>query len=233
MEILFVTGELGVSTRRRAFERVYDLVERVLPAEVLARPEVPEMEARRRLVLDAARSLGVATMADLADYHRQKKTPVKQLLPELVAEGALEQVRVDGWADPAYVVPGVRVPRRGCPDGRLVGPFDPLVWCRPRNIRLFDFAYTIEIYVPEPKRVYGYYVLPFLQGDSIVARLDVRSDRRSGVLRVPGAFAEAGADVDCELLVRELRLLASWQGCGDVEIGTKGDLSKALRKVAA
>jgi len=231
MEVLLVAGELGVATRRRAFERVYDLVERVMPAEVLQAPPVPEPEARRFLVIEAARSLGVGTMADIADYHRQKRTPVKAVIKELVAAGALEQIEVEGWTDPAYVVPGTRVPRRGCPDGRLVSPFDPLVWYRPRNVRLFDFQYAIEIYVPEPKRVYGYYVLPFLQGDSIVARVDVRSDRRAGVLRVPGAFAEAGADVDVELLMGELRLLASWQGCGDVAVGAKGSLSKALRRV--
>lgn len=231
MELLFLTGELGVATRRRAFERVYDLVERVMPPEVLAASPVPELEARRHLVLDAARCIGVGTQADLADYHRQKRTPVKQVVAGLVAEGMLEQVAVDGWKDPAYVLPGTKVPRRGCPDGRLVSPFDPLVWHRARNVRLFDFEYTIEIYTPEPKRVYGYYVLPFLQGDRIVARVDVRSDRKAGVLRVPGAFSEKGADVDPALLLAELQLLAAWQGCGEVEIGSKGDLAKVLRRV--
>jgi uncharacterized protein YcaQ len=229
LEGLFIFGEVGATTRRGAFERVYDLIERVIPAEVLAAPPVPEPEARRRLVLSAVRSLGVGTMDDIADYHRQKKTPVKQVLSDLVHEELVERVEIEGWAAPAYVLPGLRVPRRGCPGGRLVSPFDPLVWYRPRGVRLFDFDYTIEIYVPEPKRVYGYYVLPYLQGDRIVARVDVRSDRKAGVLRVPGAYAEAGADVDLDELVRELRLLAAWQGCADVEIGRKGGLSRQLR----
>jgi uncharacterized protein YcaQ len=233
LEGLFTFGEVAATTRRGAFERVYDLTERVMPPAILAAAPVPEAEARRMLVLSAVRSLGVGTMDDIADYYRQKKTPVKKVLAELVADGELVPVDVEGWAAPAYTLPTVRLPRRGCPDGRLVSPFDPLVWYRPRNVRLFDFTYAIEIYVPEPKRVYGYYVLPFLQGDSIVARLDVRSDRKAGVLRVPGAFAEKGADVDVDLLLRELRLLASWQGCGDIVVGTKGDLAKPLRKVAS
>jgi uncharacterized protein YcaQ len=138
-----------------------------------------------------------------------------------------------GWKDKAYGRPGRTIPRRGCPDGRLVSPFDPLVWFRPRDLRLFDFDYTIEIYTPEPKRRYGYYVLPFLQGDAIVGRVDVRSDRNAGVLRVPGAYSEEGAVVDVEGLAAELRLLAQWQGCGDIVVGDKGDLAKRLRKVAA
>jgi hypothetical protein len=150
-----------------------------------------------------------------------------------VDEGALVAHAVEGWADTAYALPTMKVPRRGCPDGRLVSPFDPLVWYRPRNVRLFDFDYTIEIYVPEPKRVYGYYVLPFLQGDRIVARVDVRSDRKAGVLRVPGAFSEHGTAVDVDGLMAELRLLASWQGCAEVVVGDRGDLAAGLRRVSA
>lgn len=231
IEWLFMAGEVGVTTRQGAFERVYDLVDRVIPPEVLAAPAVPDEEARERIILQAARHLGVGILNDLADYHRMLIQSAKVAIRSLVAKGELVEVRVEGWKQQAYAPADLTVPRRGCPDGRLVSPFDPLVWFRPRNLRLFDFDYTIEIYTPEPKRTYGYYVLPFLQGDRIVARVDVRSDRRAGVLRVPGAFAEAGATVDLDLLAAELRLLASWQGCDAVEVGTKGDLAKQLRRV--
>ena len=233
IEAMFVSGEVGVTTRKGAFERVYDLIEHVIPAEVLAAPQVEEHESRRRLLLLAARSLGIGTLKDLADYHRQLPTKVKPIVRELVEEGALVEHSVDGWTDVAYALPTMKVPRGGCPDGRLMSPFDPLVWYRQRNVRLFDFDYTIEIYVPEPKRIYGYYVLPFLQGDDLVARVDVRSDRKTGVLRVPGAFAEAGKSVDVDGLMAELRLLATWQGCADVVVGDRGDLAPALRKVRA
>lgn len=231
LEHLFRVGEVAVATRRGAFERVYDLAERVIPPQVLATPEVSEEDARRRMLLLAADHLGVGTLKDLVDYYRQKVTVAKPIARDLVAEGLLVEVEVEGWSDTAYARPSLTVPRRGCPDGRLVSPFDPLVWYRPRNERLFDFTYTIEIYVPEPMRVYGYYVLPFLQGDRIVARIDVRSDRKAGVLRVPASYAEDGATVDVAGLADELRLLARWQGCGDVQVGGQGNLAAALRKV--
>ena len=231
IEWLFMAGEVGVTARRGAFERVYGLIEDVIPPEVLAAPPVPDEEARDQLILRAARHLGVATTADLADYFRMLQAPAKSAIKRLVDRGELVEVAVEGWKDKAYAPAGFTVPRRGCPDGRLVSPFDPLVWYRPRNVRLFDFDYTIEIYVPEPKRIYGYYVLPFLQGDDVVARIDVRSDRKAGALRVPGAFSEKGKTVDVAGLMAELRLLAQWQGCADVVIGDKGDLAKALRKV--
>lgn len=233
LEGMFMFGEVAVTTRRGSFERVYDLTERVIPADVLAMPGLSGDESRRRLLLEAAHSLGIGTLKDLVDYHRLMLTKAKPVLRELVDEGALVQHAVEGWAEPAYALPTMTVPRRGCPDGRLVSPFDPLVWFRPRNIRLFDFNYTIEIYTPEPKRRFGYYVLPFLQGDEIVARVDVRSDRSAGVLRVPGAFAEAGTTVDVDVLMAELRLLAQWQGCAEVVVGDKGDLAAPLRKVRA
>ena len=235
VEGLFAEGEVGVVGRRRAFERVYDVIDRVIPGDVLARPLVPEHDARRMLLVQAARSLGVGTARDLVDYHRQKLADAKEALASLVEDGSLEEARVEGWKDAAYLVPGTTIPRKGCPDGRLVSPFDPLVWCRPRDLRLFDFTYTIEIYVPEPKRVYGYYVLPFLHGDRIAARVDVRSDRKAGVLRVHGAFAEPGIDHEAtaHALAGELRLLAGWQGCGAIEVGRKGDLAPALASLAS
>ena len=233
LESMFTFGQVGVTTRRGAFERVYDLIERVIPPDVLDATPTPAAEARQRLVLLAARSLGVGTIADLADYHRQKMAPAREAVRALVASGELVEVDVEGWKDVAYALPSMSVPRAGCPDGRLVSPFDPLVWYRKRNERLLDFVYAIEIYTPEAKRVYGYYVLPYLQGDRIVARVDVRSDRRAGVLRVPGVFSEAGAEVDLAMLMAELRLLAQWQGCEDVAVGSKGDLAASLRRVPA
>jgi uncharacterized protein YcaQ len=231
IEWLFMAGEVGVTTRQGAFERVYDLIDHVLPPEVLAAPAVADEDARDHLVLRAAGHLGVGTAADLSDYYRMLQAPAKAAIKRLVDRGDLVEVAVEGWKDKAYAPAGFAVPRKGCPDGRLVSPFDPLVWYRPRNVRLFDFDYTIEIYTPEPKRKYGYYVLPYLQGDRIVARVDVRSDRNNGVLRVPGAFAEKDAEVDPSLLMAELRKLAAWQGCASVEIGDRGDLATPLRRV--
>jgi uncharacterized protein YcaQ len=231
IEWLFMAGEVGVTTRKGAFERVYDLVDRVIPADVLAEPPVPDEEARERIILRAAAHLGVGILADLADYHRMRVELARAAVRSLVGRGELVEVAVEGWKQKAYALPTTTVPRHGCPDGRLVSPFDPLVWFRPRNVRLFDFDYTIEIYTPEPKRIYGYYVLPYLQGDRIVARVDVRSDRKAGVLRVPGAYVEKDADVDLDVLAGELKLLAEWQGCGAVEIGDKGELATPLRRV--
>jgi uncharacterized protein YcaQ len=152
-------------------------------------------------------------------------------LAELVEEGTIEEVRVEGWRDPAYMLPGTVRPRTidVC---ALVSPFDSLVWCRPRLERLFDFHYRIEIYVPAPKRIYGYYVLPFVLGDRIVARVDLKADRHAGELVVPGAFSEEGADikhVSAELM-SELREMATWLGLDRVRIGTNGDLATPLAK---
>jgi uncharacterized protein YcaQ len=233
IEWLFMAGEVGVTARRGAFERVYDLIEHVLPEDVLAAPHVADEDARDVLVGRAAHHLGIGTEADIADYYRMLRAPAKAAIARLVERGEVEIVTVEGWKDKAYVPAGPTIPRRGCPDGRLVSPFDPLVWFRPRDVRLFDFDYTIEIYTPEPKRKYGYYVLPFLQGDAIVGRVDVRSDRNASVLRVPGAYAEDAAIVDVDGLAAELRLLAQWQGCADIVVGDKGDLAKPLRKACA
>jgi uncharacterized protein YcaQ len=233
LESMFVFGEVAVTTRRGAFERVYDLAERVIRPDVFAAHSVPEHETRRELLLHAAQACGIGTYKDLADHFRLSITKTRAAMRELVAEGALVEHQVEGWSEPAYALPSLSIPRNGCPDGRLVSPFDPLVWYRPRDVRLFDFDYTIEIYTPEPKRRYGYYVLPFLQGDDIVARVDVRADRNRRVLRVPGAYSEDGESVDLDGLVDELRLLARWQGCDDIEVGEKGDLAKPLRRSVA
>jgi len=227
-EYLFGTGVLTTGTRRH-FQRLYDLPERVLPPAVLATPPPSAEEAARTLVLGSAAALGVATEPDLRDYYRLAPARSQVAVAELVEAGELEPVQVRGWERPAYRLPGARVPRRIT--GRaLLCPFDPLVWERARTERIFGFHYRIEIYVPEPKREYGYYVFPFLLDGELVARVDVKADRAAGVLRVPGAFAEPGAEVPRVVaeLAGELRAMAGWLGLDGVEVGERGDLAAPL-----
>ncbi len=231
LEYLFFSGRL-CAARRVNFERHYDLPERVLPRQVLEAPTPTQEEAQRQLLLIAAKRLGVATEADLGDYFRLPRAESKARVAELAEGGALVPVRVEGWRQPAYLSTERPAGLRRVAKARaLLTPFDSLVWARERTERLFGFRYRIEIYVPAPKRVYGYYVLPFLLGDRLAARVDLKSDRQAGVLRVRGAFAEAGVDpahVAAELAV-ELRLLSEWLGLGGVSVARKGDLAPALR----
>ena len=210
LEWLFRTGRLTTADRRN-FERRYDITERVIPPPVLAVPPPEPHDAMRALLLHAAEALGVGTEADLVDYFRLHGPTARPLVRELAAAGDLLVVEVDGWDKVAYLHPRAKTPRR-IDTAALLSPFDPVVWFRPRTRRLFDFTYTIEIYVPAPKRVYGYYVLPFLLGEEIVARVDVKADRKSGVLRVPGAFAEPGHDpaTVSAALDEQLASLAGW-----------------------
>jgi uncharacterized protein len=233
IEYLFFTGQV-MAERRVNFERLYDLAERVLPAPILEMPTPPAEEAQRELLLFAARRLGVATEPDLGDYFRLPRKESKARLAELVEAGALATVAVKGWDAPAYASPDLHVPRR-IRARALLTPFDSMVWARERTERLFGFRYRIEIYVPAAKRVHGYYVLPFLLGDRLVARVDLKSDRQAGVLRVVGAFAEPGVEEGrvAAGLADELRLVSRWLGLGGVEIGRKGDLAPALRKAVA
>ncbi len=240
LEHLFHHGDLAAIRRRSDFARLYDLADRVLPAAALDGPTPTEAEARTELLLLAARSLGVATLEDLADYHRQRNAPCKPLVAALVADGRLLAAHVEGWTRPAYVHPGATVPRRLAARA-LLSPFDSLVWNRARNERLFDFHYRIEIYVPEPKRVYGYYVLPFLLGDRLAGRVDLKADRAAGVLRVQGAYLEPGVGgggrsddlaVAADLL-EELRSMASWLELDVVATTSRGDLASALRRAGA
>jgi uncharacterized protein YcaQ len=168
----------------------------------------------------------------MADYHRQKLTEIKHLIGPLVDNGTLVEVHVDGWREKTYVHRDAKIPRT-VNARSLLSPFDSLVWCRPRNERLFDFHYRIEIYTPAPKRVYGYYVLPFLVGDTIVGRVDLKADRQAGVLRVNGAFAEKGVDVSymAEHLADELADMAQWLNLDEIETMRKGNVSSALRSV--
>ncbi|MRG60910.1 winged helix-turn-helix domain-containing protein [Agromyces sp. CFH 90414] len=231
LEWMFRTGEV-VCVERRRFERVYALPEQALPAAVLER-EVPVADALRELVERAASALGIATEADLADYWRMTRAQVKPAIADLVDAGTLVPVAVPGWqtgsrATPAWLHRDARRPRR-MEAVALLSPFDPVVWFRPRTERLFDFHYRIEIYTPEPQRKFGYYSLPVLIDDDVVGRVDLKSDRQGGVLRVQSAWAEAGAPADMAArLVPVLRAAAAWQGLDDVVVAGRGDLSPAL-----
>lgn len=232
LEYLFYSGQL-CAARRVNFERHYDLPERVLPGHVLEAPTPTQEEAQRQLLLIAAKRLGVATEADLGDYFRLPRAESKARVAELVEDGELIVVQVEGWDQPAYVTNERPAGLRRVAKARaLLTPFDSLVWARERTERLFDFRYRIEIYVPAPKRVHGYYVLPFLLGDRLVARVDLKSDRQAGVLRVRSAFAEPHADPKevARELAEELRLLSEWLGLGGVSVERKGDLASMLRK---
>lgn len=231
-EALFASGVLTTATRV-GFARHYDLTERVLPAEVVARV-VDDDEAVRELCLRAAGALGVATEADLRDYFRLSAKQVKPALAALVAKGELEPVEVAGWAAQAYLRAGLIVPRadRGT---ALLCPFDPLIFFRPRVERLFGFHYRIEIYTPAAKRQFGYYVWPFLLDGRLVGRVDLKAERTRDALHVVGAFAEPGQDhgrVAAALAV-ELRTMASWLGLADVTVGERGDLVATLTHALA
>jgi uncharacterized protein len=223
LEYMFFAG-IVTTAERRNFERVYDITERVIPRAVLDLATPTEEEAHRELLLLAARSCGVGTAADLADYFRLRMPVARPRLAELVEDGRLKQVEVHGWRQPAYVVPGTAVPRRA--NGRaLLVPFDPLIWERDRTERLFGFRYRIEIYVPAHKRTHGYYVLPFLLGDALVARVDLKSDRQAGVLRVQAAYAEPQAPAEtAAALTEELRALAQWLELDAVVTTGRGSL---------
>lgn len=213
MEWMFFAGEVTTATRRGAFERVYDLTERVLPADVLALPTPEPAAAQRELLRIASRAMGVATATDLRDYFRLPVADTKARLAELVEAGDLLPVTVEGWAQPAYLDPAARQPRQ-VEARALLAPFDPLIWERDRTERIFDFHYRIEIYTPIAKRTHGYYVLPFLLGDRLVGRVDLKSDRAEGQLLVHAVHFEK--DVKAKEVAgplrEELQLMADWLG---------------------
>jgi uncharacterized protein YcaQ len=226
LEVLFGWGDV-VSAGRVRFERTYALAEQRVPADILA-TTVSETDAVRALVAAGARAHGVGTLADLADYYRIRQAPARAAVDDLVASGELEPVTVDGWTQPAWLHRDARVPRR-MEAAALLSPFDPVVWARPRSERLFDFHYRIEIYTPAHKRVFGYYSLPVLVDDRIVGRVDLKSDRQNGVLRVQSAWRERIAPAGIEQrIVPLLEAARVWQGLDSIVVVDRGDLAHDL-----
>ncbi|MBV8393844.1 MAG: YcaQ family DNA glycosylase [Alphaproteobacteria bacterium] len=219
LEWLFFAGELTTATRRGTFERVYDLTERVLPAAIQALPTPDPDDAQRELLRISARAMGVATETDLRDYFRLGVADTKARLAELIEAGDLVQVDVEGWQKPGYLDPEARQPRR-IEARALLAPFDPLIWERDRTHRIFDFFYRIEIYTPVAKRKHGYYVLPFLLGDQLVGRVDLKADRQNDRLVAHAIHVEPGiARRSVEGPLREeLRLMADWLGLSGLSL---------------
>lgn len=227
LEWLFWAGLITTKTRR-GFERVYDLTERALPPRIVDLPTPDETDAQRELVRIAARALGVATAADLRDYFRLPLADAKARIAELVEAGELTPASVKGWRQPAWLAPDARRPRKVA-GAALLSPFDNLIWTRDRTERLFGTRVRLEIYTPAHKRTHGYYVLPFLEDEAITARVDLKSDRQAGVLRVQAAWREPDATAETpERLAAELRRMAGWLGLEGVEVAGKGDLAEAL-----
>ncbi len=235
IEFLFWSGQVS-SARRRGFERQYDLPERVLPAEILAAPTPSLAEAHRTLVARAARAIAIGSEADLRDYYRLALAPTRTAIAELVEAGTLVPITVEGWTKPGYrhreagAAPVIDPAR-----GALLSPFDNLIWMRERTARLFGMQFRLEIYVPQPRRVHGYYVLPFLLGDRLVARVDLKADRKSGTLLAHAAHAEPGVTrpAVAVALAAELQRLAHWLGLARVAAAKAGDLGPALARASA
>jgi uncharacterized protein YcaQ len=232
IEYLFWSGQV-TTARRRGFERLYDLPERVLPAEVLAAPTPEPADAHRELVEIGARSLGIATEADLRDYFRLRPAMARPAIAALVEAGALEEVTVEGWTKRAYLHRDAPAPC-AIDDSlaALLSPFDSLVWARERTERMFGMKYRLELYVPQPRRVHGYYVLPFLLGDRLVARVDLKADRAAGALLVQAAHPEPGVAKSrvAAALAGELARMARWLKLERVEVVPRGELAAALAR---
>jgi uncharacterized protein YcaQ len=229
LEWLFWCGAVTTAARRN-FERLYDLTERVIPSSVLNSPSPSLQESQRELVKIAARALGLASELDLRDYFRLRPEEARARIEELVEAGELVPVTVDHWK--AYLHPDAKIPRRA-DAGALISPFDPLIWERKRVERLFQFHYRIGIYTPPHKREHGYYVLPFLLGDRLVARVDLKADRKDGKLQVLASHAEEEVDrlKVAEALGDELALLARWLALKRISVIERGDLAKSLLQV--
>jgi uncharacterized protein YcaQ len=220
LEYLFLTGQLMSRGRGSDFARVYDTPDRVLPQRIIDAPTPSEHDARKQLLVRSAIAQGVATASDLADYYRQKMATVKPLIAELVEEGELREVAVDGWTEKAFVHRNVKLPKQLYATA-LLSPFDSVVWCRPRNERLFNFHYRIEIYTPKEKRKFGYYVLPFMMNGEMVGRVDLKADRANSQLLALSVHTEKGVKRSAinDVLNAELDAMAAWLGLDRVQIG--------------
>ncbi len=226
LEWLFWAGLVAATHRRGSFERVYDLPERVLPRAILQLPTPSGVDARRALLARSARALGVATADDLRDYYRIPTADARLPIEQLVEQGILIPVGVRGWRQQAYLHKDAR-PGRRLEGSALLSPFDPLIWSRPRTERVFGFRYRLEIYTPASKREHGYYVLPFLMDGALVARVDLKADRRAGALVVQRAHVESGAPKStAERLIDELRLMASWLGLSSLALAPAAGLDR-------
>jgi uncharacterized protein YcaQ len=228
LEAHFGFGRLVVAERRPNFARTYDLAERVIPAEHHNR-KVDREEAQRDLLLLAARSHGVGTVGDLADYYRMPIREARQRIAELVEAGDLREAQVEGWRELAYLHPKAKLPGR-IEAAALLSPFDPVVWYRQRAARLFDFDYRIEIFTPQEKRRWGYYVLPFLLGERLVARVDLKADRAGRRLLVLAAYIEPGAEPGAvaDALAAELWTMAEWLGLDSISVERRGGFARTL-----
>ena len=230
LDWLFRIGKLGIR-RRGNFVKEFDLIENIVPEKIRRTKTPSEKEALKELILLSAKALGVATEKSLLDYFRLPAKLTKSLIEELVEDKKLQKVHVEGWKKPAYFLPRLKVPKavHTC---ALLSPFDPVVWHRERTEELFNFFYRIEIYTPEKKRQWGYYVLPFLLGDSLVGRVDVKMDREKKTLNIPAAFAEEGCNKKevADSLAGELQKLGDWLGAESIVVGRKGNLARSLTK---
>ena len=229
LEWLFDTGRLAIADRRR-FARVYDLAERVIPPECLNAPAPTPEDAVRELLRISVGSLGIGTARDIADFYRIRPQAARQRLAELEEDGRLTRVSVQGWSEPAYVPTGSAVRPTPVEATALLSPFDSLVWNRDRTERLFGFRYRLEIYVPQPARQFGYYVMPFLMGGDLVARVDLKAERKESALWVRSAHLEEGRDSGAVArdLALQLKIMSQWLGLERVRVDESGDLGRDL-----
>ena len=232
LEYHFASGSLAVANRLPNFQRVFDLPLRILSPDILA-VEIDEQSAQRELIRRAANALGVATVQDMADYYRMTARDTQPSVDALVKCGDLTPVSVSGWSEQAYLSNNARLPRE-ISGQSLLSPFDPVVWFRPRALRLFDFHYRIEIYVPAAKRKWGYYVLPFRLGEDIVARVDVKADRQNSTLLVLAVHEEPGykRQTSVTALAQELRGLQRWLGLETIRVTRHNPISRKLASIA-